>query len=137
LNAERGRLLVVSHPSVVAVNQAVYVQLRELGWDPLIVVPDRWRHEYAPGAFRPEPLAGLADRIRPVRVVLPGRPQRHFYLTRPTRLLKSFRPDVVFLEEETFSLPAFQWGAAAARLGVPFGVQADETSTGRFLRLRD
>jgi glycosyltransferase involved in cell wall biosynthesis len=33
---------------------------------------------------------------------------------------------VALLEEETFSVPAFQWGVACWRRGIPFGVQADE-----------
>src|ERR1035441_5452529 len=40
------RLLVVSHPAVVSVNQEVYRELMRRGWAVTIVVPDRWRHEY-------------------------------------------------------------------------------------------
>jgi glycosyltransferase involved in cell wall biosynthesis len=122
----RGRLLVVSHPSVVSVNQAVYRRLGEVGWDPFLVVPARWRHEYAEGDFAPIPLAGLENRLRPVRVILPGRPQRHLYLTRPSRLIHEIRPRVAFLEQEPFSLSALQWGLALSRVGISFGVQADE-----------
>ena len=122
---DRGRLLVVSHPSVVSVNQAVYKQLLEVGWDLLLAVPDRWQDEYS-NAFRPRAWPGLEGRLRPLPVVLPGRPQRHFYATAPGRLLRTFRPDVIFLEEESFSLAAAQWAFAARRLGMPFGVQADE-----------
>jgi glycosyltransferase involved in cell wall biosynthesis len=119
-------LLVVSHPCVVAVNQAVYVELSRLGWNSLLVVPKRWRHEYAPDAFGPQPLEGMEGRLVPVRVVLPGRPQRHVYLTRPANVIGRFRPDVAFLEEESFSVPAYQWGRSLARARVSFGVQADE-----------
>jgi glycosyltransferase involved in cell wall biosynthesis len=124
--ATRGRLLVVSHPCVVAVNQTVYSRLRDFGWEPMIIVPDRWRHEYAPGTIRPRRLAELERNIVEMRVLLPGRPQRHVYIRPPTRMLRDFRPRVAFLEEESFSIPAFQWGRALARAGVPFGVQAAE-----------
>ena len=120
------RLLVVSHHCVVPVNQAVYARLGALGWDVHIVVPARWRHEYAPEPFEPLPLEGLEDRLVPLRVVLPGRPQRHLYLSRPSRVVRSLRPAVAFVEEEGFSVPAFQWGRAFVHAGVPFGVQADE-----------
>lgn len=120
------RLLVVSHPCVVPVNQAVYVELAELGWDPVIVVPSRWRHEYSPETFSPEPLAGMEGRLVPLPVALPGRPQRHIYLTRPAEIIRRVRPQVAFLEEEAFSVPAFQWGRSLVGAGVPFGVQADE-----------
>jgi glycosyltransferase involved in cell wall biosynthesis len=111
---------------VTTVNQTVYARLRELGWDLELVVPDRWRHEYAPDGFAPQPLPELADRFRPLRVVLAGRPQRHLYLARPGTLLRRLRPDAVLLEEELFSVSALQWGRAAARAGIPFAVQAEE-----------
>ena len=120
------RLLVVSHPSVVAVNQAVYLSMMELGWDPLIVVPSRWRHDYSSSSFAPEVLAGLEGKVLPLPVVLPGRPQRHLYLARAKRIIERFGPEVVFLEQESFSCAAIQWGFAANRSGLPFGVQSDE-----------
>jgi glycosyltransferase involved in cell wall biosynthesis len=132
--ASRGRLLVVSHPCAVAVNQAVYAQLQELGWEPLVVVPNRWRHDYAPEAFRPRPLPALEGRLRHLRVLLPGRPQRHFYLARPRRLLQAFRPHAAFVEQEAFSLSAFQWGLALAKAAIPFGVQAAENVDRRLRR---
>lgn len=120
------RLLVVSHPCVVPVNQAVYVELARRGWETTVVVPSRWRHEYSPRAFPPEPLAGMEGRLLPVAVMLPGRPQRHVYLARPGAIIRRVRPHVSFVEEESFSVPAYQWGRSLARARVPFGVQADE-----------
>ena len=120
------RLLVVSHPCVVAENQSVYLELSHLGWDVAIVVPDRWRHEYRSDTFPPRTLHGLDDRLVPIRILLPGRPQRHVYMCRPSRVLRRFAPEVVFLEQEPFSIPAMQWGYAASSEGIPFGVQADE-----------
>ena len=43
------RLLVISHPAVVAVNQEVYLELVRRGWEVTTVVPSRWRHEYSQG----------------------------------------------------------------------------------------
>lgn len=120
------RLLVVSHPSVVSENQRVYAQLHGLDWDLTLVVPARWRHEYASRPFVPIPLPELAGRMRRVGVVFEGRPARHFYLGRLGRLIDWAKPEVAFLEEETFSVSALQWGWALRRRGIPFGVQADE-----------
>lgn len=120
------RLLVVSHPSVIAVNQAVYLSMVQLNWELLIVVPDRWRHEYSSLPFAPDVLGGLEGRLRPLRVAFPGRPQRHLYVARPGQIIKEFSPDVVFLEQESFSCAALQWGAASRRCQLPFGVQSDE-----------
>jgi glycosyltransferase involved in cell wall biosynthesis len=120
--ADRGRLLVVSHPAVLAVNQLVYAELRALGWDLTLVVPALWRHEYARDAFPAERL----EEIRTLPVLFAGRPQRHVYRARVSKVLRAVSPDVLFLEEEPFSLPALQWGRAAVRAKVPFGLQSWE-----------
>jgi glycosyltransferase involved in cell wall biosynthesis len=120
------RLLVVSHPSVVSVNQEVYRELARRGWEVTIVLPDRWRHEYSEADVAPQALEGMEAALRPTRIALRGRPQRHFYLTNCRALCNEVRPDVAFLEAEPFSLPAAQWGRALTRLGVPFGVQSYE-----------
>lgn len=122
----RGRLLVVSHPAVVDVNQEVYRELAARGWDVKIVVPASWRHSYSPDPVRPQALDGLQDSLLPLAVVLRGRPQRHLYLARVGALVRALAPDVAFLEEEPFALAATQWGRALRRARVPFGVQSYE-----------
>jgi glycosyltransferase involved in cell wall biosynthesis len=120
------RLLVISHPAVVSVNQEVYRELARRGWEVTIVLPDRWRHEYSDVDVVPQALEGMESALRPTRVALRGRPQRHFYLTNCSARCAEARPDVAFIEAEPFSLPAAQWGFAFSRLGVPFGVQSYE-----------
>lgn len=120
------KLLVVSHPCVVPENQSVYLELRALGWDSVIVVPSRWRNEYRPDGFSPSALAGLEEQLVPIRVLLPGRQQRHIYLCRPPHLIRQLAPAAVFIEEEPYSLPAMQWGYAAALAGIPFGLQSTQ-----------
>lgn len=123
---ERLDILVVSHPSVLAVNQLVYAELLRRGWGIKVVVPEQWRHDYSPVPVRAEVLPELQGRILPRRVVMAGRPQRHFYLADPFRELGRFRPRTLFCEQEAFSLSAAQWGVAAWRRGIPFGIQIDE-----------
>ena len=122
----RGRLLVVSHACVLPVNQHVYARLAELGWDLTLVAPARWRHDYGASAFASAALPVLAERFVPLPVVLAGRPQRHLYRTRLGALIRTLSPDLVVLEEETYSLPAAQWALALGRAAIPYGVQADE-----------
>jgi glycosyltransferase involved in cell wall biosynthesis len=122
----RGRLLVVSHPSVISVNQEVYRELRDRGWEVTIVVPSRWRSEYSQLDFEPQVLAGMEDTLLREPVALRGRPQRHFYLARCHAIAARARPDVAFIEAEPFSFSATQWSLALGRLGVPFGVQCAE-----------
>lgn len=117
-------LLVVSHPAVLPVNQHLYRELRARGWDVKLVVPARWHHEY--GAIDVQPLPGMEGAFIRRQVLAAGKPQRHLYISPPSLLLRRLRPDVLFLEEESFSLCAAQWGRAATRLDIPFGVQAAE-----------
>jgi glycosyltransferase involved in cell wall biosynthesis len=122
----RRRLLVVSHPAVVSVNQAVYRELQQRGWDVTMVLPSRWRHSYSNTTVTPSALAGMEASLRPTRVALAGRPQRHFYLTSARAVGRRTDPDVAFVEAEPYSLSATQWGRAFTRLDIPFGVQCYE-----------
>lgn len=124
--AEKRRLLAVSHPSVVSVNQEVYRELRRRGWHVEIVLPRRWRSEYSGRDMQPQTLDGMDDALRPVPVALRGRPQRHLYLASCRALIAAARPDVAFVEAEPFSFPAMQWARALRRARVPFGVQCAE-----------
>jgi glycosyltransferase involved in cell wall biosynthesis len=62
----------------------------------------------------------------PLPVLLPGQVQRHAYLVSAGRILRSVAPRILFVEQESFSVPALQWGLAAQRARIPFGFQADE-----------
>ncbi len=120
------RLLAVSHPCVVSVNQEPYLELKRRGWDVTVVVPSRWRHEYSPRPVRPETLPGMESALLPVPVALAGRPQRHVYLARCGAICARLDPDVVFLEAESYSLAAAQWARVLRHRGIPFGVQCAE-----------
>jgi glycosyltransferase involved in cell wall biosynthesis len=120
------RLLVVSHPAVVAVNQEPYRELASRGWEVTLVVPAMWRHAFSGSAFSPRAISGLEDALRPVPVVLAGRPQRYLYRASCRRILARAAPDVVFVEAESFSLAASQWRRACRAREVPFGVQCAE-----------
>jgi glycosyltransferase involved in cell wall biosynthesis len=116
----------VSHPAVLAANQVLYAELADRGWEVHLIVPSRWRHEYAPQPFAPSFLPQLATRARGVRVAFAGAPQRHVYLTRPSAHLDRVSPDVVFLEQEPFAIVTGQWLPALSRRGIPFVLQQDE-----------
>ena len=123
----RLNLLVVSHACVVAANQEVFLSLRDRGFSLKVVVPHRWRDDYRENRFRPNVLKGMEDAIIPVLAVGVGRPQRHAYFVNMFGLLRRLRPDLVLIEEESFSLAALEWGLPASLLGLKFGVQAAET----------
>jgi glycosyltransferase involved in cell wall biosynthesis len=131
-SSRRRRLLVVSHPSVVTVNQEVYLELERRGWDTTIVLPSRWRSEYTGREMEPQVLDGMEGSLQRTPVALRGRPQRHFYLARCGALARAARPDVAFVEAEPFSAAATQWCGPLRRLGIPFGVQCAENIDRRF-----
>lgn len=120
------RVVVAGHPNVVTHNQLVYVRLQEFGWEVRIVLPNRWVDEYSPGGFQPVAIEGFRGRFVRARIARPGVIQRHVYLTDPAHWLRDPRPDVLFVENEPFGVPTLQWGIAAQRLGIPWGVQGDE-----------
>ena len=120
------RLVVVSHPNVVPHNQLVYIRLAELGWEIRLVTPARWKDDYSPDGFVPEPLEGITGTFHRMRLARPGAYQRHFYVTRPARRLRRWRPDAVFLEQEPYAIPTLQWGQACERAGLPWAIQGDD-----------
>lgn len=126
------RLLVISHPAVVSVNQEVYRELARRDWDVTIVLPSRWRHDYSSVATPPQTLEGIEAALLPTPVALSGRPQRHFYLANCLSLSVRARPDVAFVEAEPFSFSAAQWRLVFSRQDVPFGVQCAENIDRRF-----
>ncbi len=120
------RALIISHPSVLTVNQLPYVELLRRGWDIRLVVPERWKHEYSEGPFPPEVHPDLEGRLIQLPVLFPGAAQRHIYRRRLAQLVDQFRPDVAFVEQEYFSAAAAQWARVLRKRRVPFGVQAAE-----------
>ncbi len=125
------RLLVVSHPAVVSVNQEVYRELQGRGWDVEIVVPARWRHEFSRGPMAPQALEGMEGSLlhpTPVRARRIA-PQRHVYLTRcggsapaMARTSPSSRPS-------PSRFVAAQWSSALSGWESPSGSSAPRTST--------
>jgi len=120
------RLLVVSHPAVVAANQSVFAHLARSGIDLHLVTPATWEHAYDDAPFEAATDPALAGRHTTFRVLGRGAPQRHLYLGRIVKFLRVTAPDVCYVEEECFSIPALQWALVAHRLRIPFGIQAWE-----------
>jgi glycosyltransferase involved in cell wall biosynthesis len=131
----RMRVLVVSHACTVDVNRDVYRALaRTYGHDVHVVVPAGWPVAFAGG---PQPEARPADDLSvyqlPVR--LAGRIQQHFYRWRRVRAaVRMLRPDVLLIEEESFSIAGTQWAAVARWNKLPYALQSAENLVGRVPR---
>ena len=113
------RVLAVSHSCVVETNQRLYGELERLAGRVDIVVPDRWYHEHARGVVRPRRSPSFGGDLLSPPVIRPGSIQLHAYRASATRLLRRLRPDVLYIEEEPYSLSALQWATAARPARVP------------------
>jgi glycosyltransferase involved in cell wall biosynthesis len=122
------RVLVFSHASVVAANQSVYAELRNVGHEVLIVTPDTWRHDFSQHPFHPEAHLGLEGCLLPLAVSRAGAPQRFRYRNPLSRneVIRAFDPDVCIIEEEAFSLAGWQCARFARRRKLPYAIQAAE-----------
>jgi len=120
------RVLVVSFPSIMPVDQGIYVALQRLGWDLSLALPNRWVDDHAPQGHEIEPIEGFIGRFAKLRIARPGNVQRHFYVTHIGRFIDRVRPDVAFVEAEYYGVPTLQWGYSLERAGVPWGVHASE-----------
>jgi len=116
----RKKLLVLSHAGVLEVNRAVFQELARLDADVTMVVPRDWKGDLIRG-LRFEP----AERDRSLRVVpLPvafsGKGSLFFYRSSLRRALSGWKPDLVFLDEEPWSLAALQTYLEFPRAKVSF-----------------
>lgn len=113
------RVAVVSHSCVVAANQRLYANLAERhpDLDLLLLAPDYWWNRLSGGqAFRALPETAGWARSLPVR--LSGEMHLHWYARgRLGRTLEEFRPQVLLLDEEPYSLVSFQGARWGRRLG--------------------
>jgi glycosyltransferase involved in cell wall biosynthesis len=120
--ALKPKLLVLSHAGALNVNRALFQALQRLGrFDVTMVVPRRWRgdlisdlrFERSPGD------AGL--KIHALPVLGSGNGSLFVYAGGLRSILRAERPDLIFLDEEPWSLSAGQlcW-LAGARARVTF-----------------
>lgn len=127
------RVLVVSHAAVIDVNQEPFDALARAGADVVIAAPARLRTDLrGPVALRA--LAGSRARLHPLRVVFGGYSralggQRGIHLIVYAglgRAIAAAQPDVIFVEEEPYSLAAAQCARIAAQRGLRFVVHQNQ-----------
>jgi len=125
------RLAVVSHACVVDVNQRLFDELcRHLDVELLLIAPRRWRAstgltvEFAP-------VAGARFMPHPLPVIGSGQISLHLYRGLAP-VLRDFAPDIVYLGEEPYSLPAWQALRICRRHGLPLCFASTQNLAKRF-----
>ena len=116
----RKKILVLSHAGVLEVNRAVFQELARLDADVTMVVPRDWKGDLIRGLhFEPRP-SDNSLRVIPLPVAFSGKGSLFFYRSSLRRALAGWEPDLVFLDEEPWSLAALQTYLEFPRAKVSF-----------------
>lgn len=116
----RKKILVLSHAGVLEVNRSVFQELARLDADVTMIVPRDWRGDLIAG-LRFEPSErDRSMRVIPLPVAFSGKGSLFFYRSSLRRALAGWQPDLVFLDEEPWSLAALQTFVAFPRAKVSF-----------------
>jgi len=115
------RVLMVNHSAVVDVNRAL---LRALAADPqielLTLCPSQWTDREVRVTYRPKPTpddSGYQLIDAPARMTF--HPALWFFFPCPVKLVHDFQPDLIHLNQEPYSLVAWQFGRLARKLRCP------------------
>lgn len=127
------KVCVVSHAAVLPVNQEPFDALARAGATVMVLAPRTLRSDIR-GLLTLAPLDGSAAMVSGLGVRIGGHARAlggqrgiHLILYRGLRAaLAQRKPDVLFVEEEPFSLAAEQCRRAAARVGIPFVVHENQ-----------
>ena len=103
------KLLIASHAAVLGVNRALFQCLAaQTDWDVRMIVPQTWRGDLI-RELRFAPVPGDAGiRIHPLPVLGGGNGSLFVYARDPHRVLRDWTPELVFVDEEPWSLAAAQ-----------------------------
>jgi glycosyltransferase involved in cell wall biosynthesis len=99
---------VLSHAGTLEVNRAVFQELARLGAEVVMVVPSRWRGDLIRGLRFEHRDSDRPLRVIPVPVAFSGSGSLFFYRSSIKRVLNGWKPDLIFLDEEPWSLVALQ-----------------------------
>lgn len=113
------RIAAISHSCAIDVNQQVYADLsKHADVELLLIAPQRWRSSLR-GHVTCRVLPDLDGVARPLPVRLAGHIHFHWYFGLGEALGR-FRPDVLFIDEEPYSVVTSQALAWRNRLGCKF-----------------
>ncbi len=126
------RVAVISHACVIDVNQRLFKQLCSAHPDVelLLIAPQRWKASTGREVAFTE-VADAGFRSRPLPVIGSGQISLHLYRGL-ARALREFGPEIVYLDEEPYSLPAWQTLRICRRAGWPICFVSEQNRAKRF-----
>ena len=126
------RLAVISHACVVDVNQRLFKQLCAAHPDVelLMIAPKRWKASTGMVVEYTE-VEDAGFTSRPLPVIGSGQISLHVYRGL-ARELRQFKPDLVYLDEEPYSLPAWQTLRICRPAGYPLCFMTAQNRNKRF-----
>ncbi len=126
------RLAVISHACVIDVNQRLFKQLCAAHPDVelLMIAPRRWRASTGMVVDYAE-VEDAGFRSQPLPVIGSGQISLHVYRGL-ARALRDFAPEIVYLDEEPYSLPAWQTLRICRPAGYPTCFMTAQNRNKRF-----
>ncbi|MFP4248670.1 MAG: glycosyltransferase family 4 protein [Armatimonadota bacterium] len=126
------KIAVISHACVVEVNQRLFKQLCAAHPDVelLMIAPERWKASTGMIVDYPE-VEDAGFHSRPLPVIGSGQISLHVYRGL-ARALHEFKPDLVYLDEEPYSLPAWQTLRICRSGGYPLCFMTAQNRNKRF-----
>lgn len=130
LQAARDRQVVkvaaISHSCVVDMNQQLYVELAQYDDVELqLIIPRCWWASLS-GPITTSVLPELDDVVGTLPVRLPGQINLHWYPRQLHHTLQDFGPDILYVDEEPYSIAGAQGAYLANRLGCKLIVSTKE-----------
>ncbi len=114
------RVLYINHSCVLRVNQTRLVELAKLpNIEVALLAPTQWRERNIGATYTFQQPKENSFKAYSIKTYLNFHPIFYFYEPfRISQIIKEFKPDLVHIEQEPFSLSAFQLVRAGKRQGV-------------------
>ena len=107
---KRTRVLMISKASIVGIYQSKLAYIAQQGIDLCVIVPPSWKDNRGTMQLEKATVSGYQMKVLPIR--FNGRYHLHFYRGL-ARQMREFRPDIVHIDEEPYSVVTWQalWNA--------------------------
>ena len=116
------KLLVLSHACVTPVNQQLFAAVEQkAGWEVDIILPSNWLNDYT-SSIKAGRWPGFSGRLIEVPVLKPGSIPLHVYRKSLRAIIRSSKPDAIYVQHEPYAAATYQLYRANARtLRKPIG----------------